>query len=354
MKFKKIPQYIKNIISGETKIRLDIQHKSKELAESIFEMSPSSKGKENSSPYSKLVAIDGIAGFAGSSAITDFLAEFSECTVYGGVDMRENPDRGEENNYEVDFFRDAYGVLELEKICYFDNDRIINTAIKDFEHDAMYRYKTGMKFYGDFYLTETQNFISEITDFYFKGNDDKTVYFAKKMSVKQYRAIAKKYLTSILKQIPSEKFLVLDNLASIVVPDSKTLTDYFGSYKILASRRDPRDLYTAARHLPGNDWVPRKPEEFVKWYKWYAERYLSVNNKDLLLIRFEDFVLNYDKVSKEITKFIGLPLTKQIKKNAFFNPDISKNNIGIYKTYEDQNAIEYIAKNLKKYLYTKA
>lgn len=205
MKFKKIPQYIKNIISGETKIRLDIQHKSKELAESIFEMSPSSKGKENSSPYSKLVAIDGIAGFAGSSAITDFLAEFSECTVYGGVDMRENPDRGEENNYEVDFFRDAYGVLE-----------------------------------------------------------------------------------------------------------------------------------------------------FVKWYKWYAERYLSVNNKDLLLIRFEDFVLNYDKVSKEITKFIGLPLTKQIKKNAFFNPDISKNNIGIYKTYEDQNAIEYIAKNLKKYLYTKA
>ena len=100
MKFKKIPQYIKNIISGETKIRLDIQHKSKELAESIFEMSPSSKGKENSSPYSKLVAIDGIAGFAGSSAITDFLAEFSECTVYGGVDMRENPDRGEENNYE--------------------------------------------------------------------------------------------------------------------------------------------------------------------------------------------------------------------------------------------------------------
>ncbi|MCI6798994.1 MAG: hypothetical protein MR970_05995 [Spirochaetia bacterium] len=123
MKFKKIPQYIKNIISGETKIRLDIQHKSKELAESIFEMSPSSKGKENSSPYSKLVAIDGIAGFAGSSAITDFLAEFSECTVYGGVDMRENPDRGEENNYEVDFFRDAYGVLELEKICYFDNVR---------------------------------------------------------------------------------------------------------------------------------------------------------------------------------------------------------------------------------------
>lgn len=160
MKFKKIPQYIKNIISGETKIRLDIQHKSKELAESIFEMSPSSKGKENSSPYSKLVAIDGIAGFAGSSAITDFLAEFSECTAYGGVDIRENPDRGEENNYE--------------------------------------------------------------------------------------------------------------------------------------------------------------------------------------------------EVSKEITKFIGLPLTKQIKKNAYFNPDISRNNIGIYKTYEDQNAIEYIAKNLKKYLYTKA
>ena len=150
----------------------------------------------------------------------------------------------------------------------------------------------------------------------------------------------------------SKEYLVLDNLASIVVPDSNILNDYFGKYKLLASWRDPRDLNTAARNLSGNDWVPKDPEAFVKWYKWYITRYLSVKNDNLLLSRFEDFVYHYEETSKKICDFLKLSQKNQEKKFAYFNQKISINNIGLYKNYSDQKAIDYITTNLKKYLYT--
>ena len=40
-----------------------------------------------------------------------------------------------------------------------------------------------------------------------------------------------------------------------------------------------------------------------------------------------------------------------IYRKKFFNPEKSKNNIGIYKNYNDKEAIKYIEDNLKEFCY---
>lgn len=355
---KKIFRKTKELVTGKTKIKLIFESTTKKEPQKVINILDTnfsiSNPPENKKKFKKLVAIDGIAGFAGSSAITDFLGEFSNVTSLGGVDMQENPDRGAENSFECDFFRDSHGVYELEKICYFEDDRIQDGAIRDFlklvqkNNDCK-----NISFYQDSYLIKTRNFLNELIDYTVDWDYPLLNYFVKKLTVPQYRRIASKYLKSLLETIPSEEYLVMDNMASITNPKKDVLSGYFGNTKILASCRDPRDIYTAARNLPGNDWVPKDPKVFVKWYENYWNKFQYKKNKNVLLIRFEDFVFNYDKTSKKITKFLGLSESTHLNKRKYFNPEVSKNNIGIYKNYADQSAIKYIEKNLNKLLYTK-
>lgn len=355
MKLYKIPIYLYQIITRKRTLKIFLEKNTEPIveedAENIFFYKKIECASPNTNIFSKLISIDGIAGFAGSSAITDFLGEFSNCTSIGGVDIRENPDRGIDNSYECDFFRDAYGVYELEKICYFDDDRIQDEAIRAFIKKVITNYKSYISFYNDFYLDESRKFINDILDFRFEWTGNFQNYFVKKLSVNEYREKAKKYIYNLISNIPSKEYLILDNLASITNPKQDVLKDYFGDVKILASYRDPRDLFTAARNLSGNDWVPKDPIIFVKWYKWYFERFNYNNNSNVLLIRFEDFVFKYEEISLKIRNFINLDEGNHDLKFKFFNPDISKNNIGIYKNYHDQNAIKCIEENLSDYIY---
>ena len=60
---------------------------------------------------------------------------------------------------------------------------------------------------------------------------------------------------------------------------------------------------------------------------------------------------NYETISKKIMDFVGLEEKEHVKKFAYFNPEISRNNIGIYKKYKDQAAIKIIEDELSEYLY---
>lgn len=357
MVIKKTFTFIKKILKGEKKLKfinIETPTENNDIVSfsKLIDKTKNTTPPVNKKKFKKLISIDGIAGFAGSSAITDFLGEFSNVTSIGGVDMKENPYRGTSNSFEFDFFRDAHGIYELEKICYFEDDRIQDGAIRDFIELVNKNNKCKhISFYQDDYLIKTKEFLNEIIDFTVDWDYPLLNYFVKKLSVTQYRKIAAKYLKSLLETIPSEEYLVMDNMASITNPKPDIISDYFGDIKILASCRDPRDIYTAARNLPGNDWVPADPEIFVKWYENYWHKFQYQKNKNVLFIRFEDFIFDYDKTSAKITKFLGLSDSNHINKFTYFNPKISINNIGIYKTYKDQNAIKYIEKNLSKMLY---
>ena len=356
MKIKKIPIYISQLITGKRRIHISFENniendKNKFAIDLLTTKYPDLE--KNTQVYKKLVGIDGICACSGSSAITDFLGEFSSCTSIGGVDSKENPGRGSDNTFEVDFFRDAHGVYELEKICDFDCNRICGGAITDFIELVEQNTKVCKHFYNQQYLKSTQDFLLNILDLFFTWDKVTNCFYVKKLSKEQYRQIAKKYLLSILENIPSKETLVLDNLLSITNPKDDVLTQYFGQYKLLLSIRDPRDVYTTARSYPTFDlgYIPKDPYDFVKYYKWYLARNNFKDNPNTMIVQFEDFVSNYDDVSKRIMQFVDLKEDEHVSKFAYFNPEISKNNIGIYKTYKDQDAIRIIEKELSDYLY---
>ena len=164
MKISKIPKYFKDLITGTRKLHLSFDYvKENDTNENSVNDNQTNFAKDlinfnsdiidtNNSKYNVLVGIAGIGAIGGSSAITDFLGEFSCCTSVGGVDPVENPARGMNNSFEVDFFRDTNGVQELEKICDFDNHRILGGGILQFIDLVKKNHASDPNFYDDYYV----------------------------------------------------------------------------------------------------------------------------------------------------------------------------------------------------------
>lgn len=307
--------------------------------------------------FKQLVAIDGI-GCSGSSALTDFFGEFPDLmTVWGGVDLYENPDRGQENNFETDFFRNPYSILELEKICNNNVTRIGNQAIYDFIKTVDENYINGPKkiFHNNNYLSATKEFLNSLIDFKTKINNADR-YVLKNLSIKEYREFAKQYIIRCLSVLNTKETLVMDNLISIENADESIIKDYFPeNTKLFYVWRDPRDIYAQARLATYEDlsWVPENPEIFVKWYLKAFKYYYNSSSKNIMCIRFEDLVNDYDNTTKKVMDFLDIEpnADSHIYKQKFFNPDISRKNIGIYKKLENQDAVKYIEEHLSDYIY---
>lgn len=309
--------------------------------------------------FFQLIAIDGI-GCSGSSALTDFLAEFpDEMTVWGGVDMYENPDRGSANAFETDFFRNPYSILDMEKICNNRITRLGDRAVNDFIKTVDENYISGPAplFHNNIYLSATKSFLNNLIDFTVPmGNTFR--YIIKKLSIKEYRNYAKDYIKSVLSNIKSKQTLVMDNLISIENADESIIDDYFPeNTKIFYVWRDPRDIYAQARLADYEDlsWVPEDPEIFVKWYLKAFLSYKNTRSEKFKCIRFEELVNDYERTTKDIMNYLGISLEVKthLLKKKFFNPDVSRKNIGIYKKLpaKFEPAISYIQKNLSDYLY---
>ena len=305
---------------------------------------------QNKKQFRNLIAIDGV-GFSGSSALGDFLGEFSNCTSLGGVELRENPGRGIENSFEIDFLREPGGIIDLERICYSNTNRIKDEAVHQFIDVCKEYYSNDIPFFGDYFMELSKKFIKEITSYAFKDSINHFSYFPKRMSIKEYRNYAQEYILSILKEIPSQENLVCDNLASVGRPDFNIVKDYLGDCKVLINYCDPRDAYARARLQPGNDWVPIDPEIFVMNWKQNYIPLINTIETNTLVTNFDDFCNDYETQAKKIMDFIGLEEKDHILKFKYFNPKVSINNTGVWRKIENQKAIEYIFENLKEYCY---
>lgn len=306
----------------------------------------------NESQYKHLVAIDGV-GFSGSSAVGDFLGEFSNCTSLGGVEIRENPGRGIENSYEIDFLRDPGSLLDLERICYTNVGRIRSEAIHQFIKVCDDYYKGYIPLFDDKFYELSKQFIKEITSYAFNDSVSHVSYYPKRLTVQEYRNYAKDYILAILKNIPSKEYLICDNLASVGRPDFNIVHDYLGDCKVLMNYCDPRDVYARARLQPGNDWVPVNPEIFVQNWRENVIPALNECNSNYLVTNFDDFCNNYESQAKKIMDFLGLQEKDHIKKFQYFDPKVSINNTGVWKKLEDQKPVEYIFENLREFCYDK-
>jgi len=333
--------------------------------------------------YNELICITGF-GYSGSGTVVDFLSEFNTTTVYGGYDSDSGgplSKKSTKKSVEIDFLRMSIGVYALENIIESSNEYLKHTMMSLFITHSEYYYRSG-NFYNDYYMELTRDFINKIIEYktishycgrefspdlsffnYSYGDyknlesplianfaNEHYLYFLKKLTKDQYITIASQYIYKLLKSINSKQYLVLDQFISDGNPDLEYHMKYCGPLKEICIYRDPRDVYTYGI-LDNVSWIPRDPHDFIKWYLRKVIPYLSYQHKDYLILRFEDMVLNYESSSRKIMDLIGLKSENHALKYKYFDPNISKKNIGIYKICNDKVAISVIEKELSQYCY---
>ncbi len=320
----------------------------------------------------------------GSSAITDLLSEYQNCYSL--------------SDYEFRFIHDPDGISDLEYNL-IENHNRLNSG------HALKRYKKLVKFYSgnklikkyeSFFNNQWSNisnqYIDNLTSFKSKGwwfydlYDRGLLFYYRKallnklMHLTIWRNKSEKYLNVLPNEItlysnPSEEeFLKLtknyidkliavaniDNKENVVVdqivPPSnlKRYNRYFNDLFVFVVERDPRDLYLLEKYVWKTNIIPvETPELFCKWYIYTrCHRENEDFPANVLFIYFEDLVYKYEATVKRIETALSFNSEEHVDVKKHFNPDVSKKNTRLWINFpESKNEIDYIEKNLKKYLY---
>ena len=326
--------------------------------------------------------IIGACGFGGtgSSAVKDFLKEFSSIQVL---------DRAEAMfAYKVDGLQD----LEYHLVKQYSRHISGNIAVRRFLESTMYTktwklkhvFKNSKK-----YRKDTREFIDSLVQITYKGlenydfetphcfkNFTKLVIkkkisnwyekiFHKKYTFwplrKSYICInpanfyekAKEYVNKILENAGADfsKIIVLDQPFEGNKPEQSF--PFFDNPYAIVVDRDPRDLYIASSYQwPDGQFMPRRdPVAFVEYYK-NLRKDIQDSNPNVLRIKLEEMIFEYDKTTSKIVDFLKLNPLYHVNKMKYFNPNRSIKGTQLYKKivgHEDE--IKYIEEHLSEYLF---
>ena len=107
------------------------------------------------------------------------------------------------------------------------------------------------------------------------------------------------------------------------------------------------------RYLPeGNDLI-KKAKGFITYYRAVrAEQNEVKSHPSVLLVQFEDVVLDYDIYLKKMYEFLDISPDKHSKRGSLFKPEESIRNIALWENnHEVKAAVQIIESELKEYLY---
>lgn len=312
------------------------------------------------------------SGYTGSSAIEDYLSGRGDVFLKTKTEFR--------------LIQDPGGLLDLrDAICGNFHINRANAAISAFEIlcDRMGRdkksYPKGLsyrKIFSD-YDVKCKEFIRNITLVSYPGMSASERMSLSLFQQKKYNFLKK--IATIRKKkplignirLPVNKNLFYnaafefidslfqdernpDNKMPMLLPQAGSFwspissTIWFGEKrKILFVTRDPRDIFSDIQNkgfaYPGND-----VHVFVKWFSGMMQHVneVELNSEKIVRIKFEEFVLEYDKVKSILD--INLNLNPEL--TSSYDPELSKKNIGIYKKVLKKSEIETIESKLTKYL----
>jgi hypothetical protein len=328
----------------------------------------------------------GICGFGetGSSAVSDLLKEFDENTVLDQCEfiLPYCPDGLEDLSYHLHegclkFQSSVVAIERFKRLCK-------SNAIKGIKKATHNKFM---------YLTK--KYIENITqeEWYSMSNVDYTLYpllsnnrlFRKScnyllriydkiegiinheinafplhktsfsVNPENYYEISKRYINEIIIFLGKEgnKNVILDQPFAGNNPQKSF--KFFTNPVAIVVDRDPRDHYLWSRifcRSKGMRFVPvDSVEKYVKFYRNLRKNMPYLEKRpDILNIRFEDMIYEYDKTIKKIMVF--LDLKKHSQPQSIFNPTFSMSNtclIDLYPEYAED--IKYIENELPEYLY---
>ena len=328
----------------------------------------------------------GTCGFCGtgSSAVSDYLAEFDENQVL---------DRFE---FTIPYLPDGLSDLEYHLMKHATRDDNSSIAIPRFRRFMKYHGKSFIQKYGvkeKAYNDLVEEFIDKLVQVRFrsvrrsypllnpssfysfwgwhimrekvfprmkKHGIDATKYWPCQnvevsVSPDGFEEASRNFIKSLLLMMGAdfERNLVLDQPFSGNDPVSSF--HFFDNPKAIVVDRDPRDNYLFTIFVLNKKSVNFMPvdtvQHFVQYYKALRNNqpYTKPNN-NVLVLHFEDLVYNYENATKSIRDFVGLP--DNPRPMSIFVPRMSMANTQLFKRYpEFANDIKYIENNLSDYIY---
>lgn len=320
---------------------------------------------------------------SGSSAITDFVSEFS--SVYSFTDE------------EFRFIQDPDGIADLEynlveNFNRHNSGHAIKRYIKlvDFYCGNMFGRKYEKFFHGN-WKKYSDEYIKKITDFTYHGwwlydllDKGKFFYFRKRfvnkfLRITMWKNQPERTFNTLKKEItycahPSEdKFIkctkeYIEKLFASVCEGMDTVmvdqlvpptnldryTRYFNNIKVVIVDRDPRDIFVLEKYVWKDGIIPTDVNDFCKWFKYTRahRKTESFNSEKVKLIKFEDMVYKYDETKADIINWLNLQENEHREKQQLFNPNKSIKNTQMWKKIKcDLKEIQYIEEELSEYLY---
>lgn len=309
---------------------------------------------------------------------------------------------------EFRLLKERFGLFDLEyALLNTGSPEIVDLAIRDFlwltinfARNATKFSKIGMSYdkkTNEVFMSATKDFIEELVDykypmdwhFYqFKKNyfsqikskiekkfftknirtqEGKTSAFMSFPDQEKYFEASKRYLKNVL-----DGFRTLNNLDtnSIItlhnaIPPYSTKfiergSRYFDQCKVVIVDRDPRDIFlnypkdSYGRYISTTDSIHKKAQGFIHFYKSIRKYQDEVRSKsNVLFLRFEDCVINYDEYLNRLYSFSNLNSDLHKNKGTIFKPELSIKNIGMWKDSKGDmlRAIDLIERELTQYLY---
>lgn len=334
----------------------------------------------------RLIVPTGYMG-SGSSAVTDLLSEFKDCT-------------NDFKSYEYVFLHCPDGLFDLEDHLLIGNNAIKSDAsIRGFSDQMKKLYDKPFWWVGNYkkvigkeFLEYTNEFINKITEFHFDGywythEEVNTKMFFKLILRKPFKTItrnkifnkkilkyndgmklsyinadkfykyAREYVSKVLEVASRGKDNVI--MDQLLLPFNLFRVDnYFGNeLKVIVVDRDPRDVFILNKYIWNSKQIgvpmPNDVKEFCKFYKAMRESEHVANSKKIFRIHFEDLVYNYEETVNKLSKFVGFSPKEHINPKTRFLPELSIKNTQVFNGNEKYlEEIKYIEKALKEYLYS--
>lgn len=319
----------------------------------------------------------------GSSAVTDFIGEFSSVKSL--------------TNYEFRFAHDPDGLSELEY-------NLVSNFNRHNSGHALKRYKAIVDYYSNHFMAPryeaffkgkwkeySYEYINALTDFSYPGiwqfdfydkgqwwefwhklpnrilhhlhiGDPETekelcgqeITYASNPGEEKFLNLTRQYTDKLLAFANNENkpFLMVDQI--LPSTNIEHHMRYFSDIKAFVVDRDPRDLYLLIRYVYKTKVAPHDPELFCKWYK-YARSTRKAENwnpEKICFIQFEDLIYKYDETTKKIIDFAGLDEKDHVNPKTIFKPEVSIKNTRLWKKFpEYEEEARLVAKLLPEYLY---
>lgn len=301
------------------------------------------------------VLIDVLRGFASYVALTEEFNLFNP--DYGLLKLIKSVESsGKDRKYLYRVCRKK--LLEAGKAPsrYYRIKRRMLRAIFSEDYQNKKDRRSFDRLFGGNYLTETKSLLYDIKRIIKNDTGNDNNYEKLKDPLNYYVQSLARHIA-----INNEVKTVIFNQTIKPSSSTKSALDMLDHTKLIVVDRDPRDHYIDLKNSGRlgkiikmyANYSSDEVQNYIQWYKLRREGFYNNNDSEnILVVRFEDLVLQYDKVLKNISTFLDDKSLLRQNNQAYFKPASAMNKVGMWKCYEHRDKITRIQKELFQYCYS--